>query len=273
MIIAYAGRLGGAEAGQGGGDALAANPPPGDLDHRAEVARERAPAGRVQPEHRDDVPAQVFPAGRHDDRRLQLLLPPPLRAIDRPQLPAGRVLQDLPPDQLRLSQREAHPAAVQHRRVAGHHVGAADDRHAPVPPGIRREVQRAMELVALHAHQGQQRPAAPGPSEQGQVPQVGMDVFVDRVDFHRRAAQPGRRHAPHIRHRAVGHEPPPKALHVAVRRVLAGLENHDSEWISHGASRNSPHRSESGGWPGHAVPLRGLLRCGLRRPWTTERCA
>ncbi len=32
---------------------------------------------------------------------------------------------------------------------------------------------------------------------------------------------------------AVGHESPPKALDVAVRRVLAGLENHDSEWISH----------------------------------------
>ena len=169
MIDAHTGRLGGAEAGQGRGDALAANPPPGDLDHRAEVARERAPAGRVQPEHRDDVPAQVPPAGRHDDRRLQLRLPPPLRAIDRPQLAAGRVLQDLPPDQLRLGQREAHPAAVQHRRVAGHHVGAADDRHAPVPPGIRREVQGAMELVALHAHQRQQRPAAPGPPEQRQV--------------------------------------------------------------------------------------------------------
>ena len=47
-----------------------------------------------------------------------------------------------------------------------------------------------MELVALHAHQRQQRPAASGPLEQGQVPQVGMDVFVDRVDFHLRAAQP-----------------------------------------------------------------------------------
>ena len=90
-----------------------------------------------------------------------------------------------------------------------------------------------MELMALHAHQRQQRPAAPGPPEQGQVPQVGMDVFVDRVDFHLRAAQPGRRHAPHVRHRAVGHEPPPKAFHVAIRRVLAGLEDHDSEWIGH----------------------------------------
>ena len=93
-----------------------------------------------------------------------------------------------------------------------------------------------MELVALHAHQRHQRPAAPGPPEQGQVPQVGMDVFVDRVDFHRRAAHLGRRHAPHIRHRAVGHEPPAKTFHVAVRRVLAGLEDHDSEWIGHGAS-------------------------------------
>ena len=232
----HAGRLGGAEAGQGGVDALAANPPPGDLDHRAEVARERAPAGRVQPEHRDDVAAQVLPAGRHDDRRLQFLLPSPVRAIDRSQLPPDRVLQDLPPNQLRLGQREAHTAAVQHRRVAGHHVGAADDRQAPVPPGIRREVQRAMELVALHAHQRQQRPAAPGPLEQGQVPQVGMDVFVDRVDFHLSAAQPGRRHAPHMRHGAVGHEPPPKTFHVAIRPVLAGLENHDSESISHGAS-------------------------------------
>ena len=93
-----------------------------------------------------------------------------------------------------------------------------------------------MELVALHAHQCQQRPAAPGTLEQGQVLQVGMNVFVDRVDFHLRAAQPGRRHAPHIRHGAVGHEPPPKTFHVAIRPVVAGLEDHDSELISHGVS-------------------------------------
>ena len=107
---------------------------------------------------------QVPSAGRHDDRRFQLLLPPLLLAIDRPQLASGRVLQDLRPDQLRLGQREAHPAAVQRRRVAGHRVGPADDRHAPVLAGIGREVQGAMELVALHAHQRQQRPAAPGPA-------------------------------------------------------------------------------------------------------------
>ena len=66
-------------------------------------------------------------------------------------------------------------------------MGPADDRHAPVPPGVRREVQGAMELVALHAHQRHQRPAAPGPLEQGEVPQVGVDVFVDGMDVDRRA--------------------------------------------------------------------------------------
>ena len=107
-------------------------------------------------------------------------------------------------------------------------MGAADDRHATVPPGIRREVQRAMELVTLHAHQRQQRPAAAAPLEQRHVLQIGIDVFVDCVDFRRRAAQAIRRHAPHVRHSAVGHKSPPKALHVAVRRVLAGLEDHNS---------------------------------------------
>ena len=94
---------------------------------------------------------------------------------------------------------------------------AADDRHAPVPPGVCRQVERAMELVALHAHQRQQRPAASGPAEQRKVLQVGVDVLVDRVDFDRAAAHDSRRHAPHVGHGAVGHESPAKPLDGAVR--------------------------------------------------------
>ncbi len=97
-----------------------------------------------------------------------------------------------------------------------------------------------MELMALHAHQRQKRPAPPAPPEQRHVLQVGINVFVDRVDFRRRAAQPIRRHAPHVRHRAVGHESPAKPLHIAVRRVLAGFEDHNSERISHGCNSHSP---------------------------------
>ena len=164
-------------------DALAANPPPGDLGHRAEVAQERTTASRVDSEHGNDVTAEVAAAGRNECRRLEILLPAAVAAVDRLQFAAGRVAQDFGPDQLRLRLGEAHAAPVQHRRVAGHHVRAADDRQAPVAARVCRQVQRAMELVALHAHQRQQRVAARGPAKQGKIPQVGVDVFVDRMDF------------------------------------------------------------------------------------------
>jgi hypothetical protein len=71
----HAGRLGSAQAGQGGRNALAANLPAGNLDDRTEVAKERAAAGRVQPQHREDIPAKVLAAGWDDDWCFDLLLP------------------------------------------------------------------------------------------------------------------------------------------------------------------------------------------------------
>jgi hypothetical protein len=70
----------------------------------------------------------------------------------------------------------------------------------------------------------------------------------------------GRRHAPHVGHRAVGHEPPAKALDVTVHRVLAGFKNDNSEWLSHGTPAISPHRRSairhSAGNAGSGEPLK-----------------
>ncbi len=93
-----------------------------------------------------------------------------------------------------------------------------------------------MQLMTLHAHQCEQRPVASGSLQQGEVMQVRMDVLIDRVNFGGCVAHDSRRHASQVRHSAVGHEAPAKALHVAIGRVLTGLQNDDSQGLNHATS-------------------------------------
>ena len=228
--VAHPGRLGGAQGGEGDRERLAAHLPARDLDHRAEVAGEGTAARRIDPEHAHDVAREVAPRGRLEHRhavRAELLLPAPLAAIDRPQLAAGRVAQDLRPDPLRLGQREAHPAALQHRGVAGHRVRSADDAALDaVGQRVGRQVQRPVQLVALHPDQREQRASAGVAPQQRQVVEIGVDVLVDGVHGARRRPARRRRQAAQVGDRGVRHEPPPEPLDVTVGRILARLQHH-----------------------------------------------
>ncbi len=57
---------------------------------------------------------------------------------------------------------------------------------------------------------------------------------------------PRRRHAPEVGHRAVGHEPPPEPLDVAVGEVFAGLEYYDPKRFGHRASQEDRPRRAAG---------------------------
>ena len=90
-----------------------------------------------------------------------------------------------------------------------------------------REIESALELMALHPNQGQENVYAGIGIEKQSVRQVRLHVFVHRADFATSPADLARSHAREVGDRAVGHEAAPEALDESVRAVLARLENDD----------------------------------------------
>ena len=103
--------------------------------------------------------------------------------------------------------------------------------HGLRPPASRagREVERAVQLMALDADERHESPLAHARLEAGEIFRVGFDVLVDRLDIARQAADDTGSHTREIRKRAVWHETAAEALDETVGRVLTGLDDDDAE--------------------------------------------
>ncbi len=114
--------------------------------------------------------------------------------------------------------------------VARHWVGTTRNGQGSVLVRISGQIERAVELVALNSHEGEQGLAiAPTAMEQLQVLEIGSDVLVDRVNFDRAASQFDRGHALHVRQRRVGHVPTLVAVEIAIDPILARLDQHHAQ--------------------------------------------
>jgi hypothetical protein len=91
----------------------------------------------------------------------------------------------------------------------------------------RGQIERAVELVALDAHEREQDAHSGGRIEKREIREVCPNVLVHGVDLAGDAADPSGGQAPDVGDGAVGHEAPAEALDETVGPVLARLDDDD----------------------------------------------
>ena len=153
----------------------------------------------------------------------------------------------------------------------------ADDRHAAPRYREGSQIERAVELMALHANQRHEFVRAPAGRHIGEISGVGMNVFVNRPDIGKLAPEDPLGQVPHIGQRAIRHESLAEPLNVTVRTVLARFDQNNFQrlrqsqflpqpvplmggcwWARHGLTE-----LRQATWPGlSALLLPRLARCG-----------
>ena len=166
------------------------------------------PRAGYTPEHRHDVPAQLAPRGG-DRGRIEARLPAPLhrrscrRRAAAPRGPRrrGSGPRPAPPRPARSSRRGPGASDVSQVIRCGPPMTASAPVRRATPRGPGRGGTGGSARPPAP-----QRSAAPAALEELEVPGVGLDVFVDRVDLERAGPTRGGVRLARYAHRAVGHE-------------------------------------------------------------------
>ena len=93
---------------------------------------------------------------------------------------------------------------------------------------VCREIETPVKLMRLDADERDDNRIRPC-LKQLQISQVGLDVFVDRMDFDVCAVHNGGRHALQIWKRGIRHVAAPKSFDVAIDSILAWFDKNDFE--------------------------------------------
>src|SRR5436190_16087658 len=112
--------------------------------------------------------------------------------------------------------------------IACHRMRSADNAvlHS-VRQSVSRQVQTSMELVRLDADNRYERGFSVR-TEEFQIIEIGLNVFVNDVRLNQTTIHLRRRHAPHISNGAVRHESASEPFHFTREAVLAGFDDHYS---------------------------------------------